>query len=79
MDTRDLSYRVFYFTIYCQGLRLEVGYIDAARMRVYILNAKDDKNGLIPLPLNTLPVLRQFWALHKINYGPKSSFYFVVF
>jgi site-specific recombinase XerD len=46
MSTRRLSYRVFYFTIYSMGLRLgeglslEVGDIDASRMRVHIRNAK---------------------------------------
>jgi len=71
MSTRHLSYRVFYFTIYSLGLRLgeglnlKVGDIDATRMRVHIRNAKGNKDRLIPLPLNTLRVLRQFWALHK--------------
>ena len=71
MATRLLSYRVFYFTLYSmglrlgEGLRLEVGDIDAMRMRVHIRNAKGNKDRLVPLPLNTLRVLRQFWALHK--------------
>ena len=34
--TRTLSYRVFYFTIYSLGLRLQVGDIDASRQRVHI-------------------------------------------
>ncbi len=71
MSTRRLSYRVFYFTIYSMGLRLgeglnlEVGDIDATRMRVHIRNAKGNKDRLVPLPINTLQVLRQFWALHR--------------
>lgn len=71
MSTRRLSYRVFYFTIYSMGLRLgeglslEVGDIDASRMRVHIRNAKGNKDRLVPLPINTLRVLRQFWALHR--------------
>ena len=71
MSTRKLSYRVFYFTIYSMGLRLgeglslEVGDIDATRMRVHIRNAKGNKDRLVPLPINTLQVLRQFWALHR--------------
>ena len=70
MSTRKLSYRVFYFTIYSMGLRLgeglnlKVGDIDATRMRVHIRNAKGNKDRLVPLPINTLQVLRQFWALH---------------
>ena len=71
MATRLLSYRVFYFTLYSmglrlgEGLRLEVGDIDATRMRVHIRNAKGNKDRLVPLPLNTLQVLREFWALHR--------------
>ena len=71
MSTRRLSYRVFYFTIYSMGLRLgeglnlEVGDIDATRMRVHIRNAKGNKDRLVPLPINTLQVLRQFWTLHQ--------------
>jgi len=71
MSTRILSYRVFYFTIYSMGLRLgeglslEVGDIDATRMRVHIRNAKGNKDRLVPLPLGTLLVLRKFWAVHK--------------
>jgi integrase len=44
--TRVVSYRVFYFTLYSlglrlgEGLRLQVGDIDAARGRVHILDAK---------------------------------------
>ena len=71
MSTRKLSYRMFYFAIYSMGLRLgeglnlEVGDIDATRMRVHIRNAKGNKDRLVPLPINTLQVLRQFWALHR--------------
>ncbi len=71
MSTRNLSYRVFYFTIYSLGLRLgeglslKVGDIDATRMRVHIRNAKGNKDRLVPLPVNTLKVLRKFWAVHK--------------
>jgi integrase/recombinase XerD len=71
LSTRRLSYRVFYFTIYSMGLRLgeglslEVGDIDASRMRVHIRNAKGNKDRLVPLPINTLRVLRQFWRLHR--------------
>ncbi len=71
MSTRVLSYRVFYFTIYTMGLRLgeglnlQVGDIDATRMRVHIRNAKGNKDRLVPLPLSTLQVLRKFWVVHK--------------
>jgi len=65
MSTRQLSYRVFYFTVYSMGLRLggeglnlKVGDIDATRIRVHIRNAKGNKDRLVPLPLATLQVLR---------------------
>lgn len=69
--TRVLSYRVFFFTLYSlglrlgEGLRLEVGDIDAARARVHIRNAKGRKDRLVPLPATTLSVLRRFWATHR--------------
>lgn len=69
--TRVLSYRVFYFTLYSlglrlsEGLRLQVGDIDAARMRVHIRNSKGNKDRLVPLPTATLTVLRRFWPIHR--------------
>lgn len=69
--TRVVSYRVLYFTLYSlglrlgEGLRLQVGDIDAARQRVHIRNAKGNKDRLVPLPAATLTVLRRFWQLHR--------------
>ncbi len=69
--TRKLSYRVFFFTLYSMGLRLgeglqiQTGDIDSANMRVHIRNAKGNKDRLVPLPNNTLKVLRRFWSVHK--------------
>jgi len=71
LATRKLSYRVFFFTLYSmglrlgEGLRLQVGDIDAVRMRVHIRNAKGNKDRLVPLPVNTLSVLRRFWVVHQ--------------
>jgi site-specific recombinase XerD len=71
MSTRVLSYRVFFFTLYSlglrlgEGLRLQVGDIDADRMRVQIRNAKGNRDRLVPLPDNTLQVLRRFWLTHR--------------
>jgi integrase len=54
--TRTLSYRVFYFTAYSlglrlgEGLRLQVGDIDAARQRVHIRDSKGNKDRFVPLP-----------------------------
>jgi site-specific recombinase XerD len=69
--TDKLSYKVFFFTIYSMGLRLgegirlTVGDIDSVNMRVHIRNAKGNKDRLVPLPENTLRILRTFWAVHK--------------
>lgn len=69
--TRVVSYRVLYFTLYSlglrlgEGLRLQVGDIDAARGRVHVRNAKGNKDRLVPLPAATLAVLRRFWQIHR--------------
>lgn len=69
--TRVLSYKVFFFTLYCMGLRLEeglqlrVGDIDADRMRVHVRDAKGNRDRLVPLPTNALKVLRDFWVVHR--------------
>lgn len=69
--TNKLSYKVFFFTIYSMGLRLgegiklTVGDIDSVNMRVHIRDAKGNKDRLVPLPENTLRVLKSFWTVHK--------------
>lgn len=69
--TRILSYRVFYFTLYSlglrlsEGLRLQVGDIDAERRRVHIRDAKGNKDRFVPLPEQTLVLLRRFWQIHR--------------
>jgi integrase/recombinase XerD len=70
MATHKLSYRVFYFTVYSlglrlgEGLRLEVGDIDASRRRVHIRDSKGNKDRFVPLPEATLTLLRRFWQVH---------------
>ncbi len=70
MATNKISYRVFFFTLYSmglrlgEGLRLEVGDIDANKKRVHIRNAKGNKDRLVLLPDTTLILLRRFWSLH---------------
>jgi len=70
-STRKLSYRVLFFTLYSmglrlgEGLRLQTGDIDAGRQRVHIRDTKGNKDRLVPLPTNTLNVLRRFWEVHK--------------
>ena len=69
--TRVASYRVFFFTLYSlglrlgEGLRLQVGDLDAARARVHIRDAKGNKDRLVPLPDATLQLLRRFWQAHR--------------
>lgn len=69
--TRVLSYRVFFFVLYSmglrlgEGLRLQVGDIDAARGRVHIRDAKGNRDRLVPLPHATHQVLQRFWLVHR--------------
>jgi len=69
--TRVVSYRVLYFTLYSlglrlgEGLRLQVGDIDAARARVHVRNAKGNRDRLVPLPHATHQLLRRFWQVHR--------------
>ncbi len=71
LSTRKLSYRVLFFTLYSmglrlgEGLRLQVGDIDSINCRAHIRNAKGNKDRLVPLPANTLQVLRRFWQIHQ--------------
>ncbi len=71
MATWTLSYRVFYFTVYSlglrlgEGLRLQVGDIDAHRRRVHIRDSKGNKDRFVPLPETTLDLLRRFWQVHR--------------
>jgi integrase len=69
--TRVLSYRVFFFTLYSLGLRLGEGLaltvadVDGQRMRVHVRDAKGNRDRLVPLPEQTLHVLRDYWRVHK--------------
>lgn len=62
---------MFFFTLYSlglrlgEGMRLQVGDIDVARNRVHIRDAKGNKDRLVPLPAETLALLRRFWKLHR--------------
>jgi len=72
--TDKMCYKIFFYTIYSMGLRLgegiklTVGDIDAATMRVHIRDAKGNKDRLVPLPEQTLHILRSFWLSHKHPY-----------
>jgi site-specific recombinase XerD len=69
--TRVVSYRVFFFTLYSlglrlgEGLRLQVGDIDAARGRVHIRDAKGNRDRFVPLPQATHNLLQRFWQVHR--------------
>jgi integrase/recombinase XerD len=69
--TRVASYQVFFFTLYSlglrlgEGLRLQVGDIDAVRARVHIRDAKGNKDRFVPLPRATHQLLRRFWSVHR--------------
>ena len=69
--TRVVSYRVFFFTLYSlglrlgEGLRLQVGDIDAARRRVHIRDAKGNRDRFVPLPQATHQALQRFWHVHR--------------
>ena len=69
--TRVVSYRVFYFTLYSlglrlgEGLRLQVGDIDATRGRVHIRDAKGNRDRFVPLPHATHKTLQRFWNVHR--------------
>lgn len=73
-NTRSLSYRVYFFTLYSMGLRLSEGLrlraadIDATRGRVHIRQSKNHKDRLVPLPQVTLTLLREFWSVHRNPY-----------
>ena len=69
--TRVVSYRAFYFTLYSlglrlgEGLRLQVGDIDAVRARVHVRDAKGNRDRFVPLPQATHQLLRRFWHVHR--------------
>jgi len=48
-----------------EGLRLQLGDIDAAHARVHIRDAKGNKDRFVPLPQATLDLLRRFWQTHR--------------
>lgn len=69
--TRVASYRVFFFTLYSlglrlgEGLRLQVGDIDAVRWRVHIRDSKGNRDRFVPLPQPTHQLLQRFWRVHR--------------
>jgi len=64
-------YRVCLTTIYACGLRLQEGThlqvpdIDSARMVVHVRGGKGAKDRYVPLPQQTLALLRHSWTTHR--------------
>jgi len=64
-------FRAYFWTVYSCGLRLnealalQVGDIDAQRMRIHVHRGKGAKDRLVPLPASTLDVLREYWRTHR--------------
>lgn len=64
-------FRAYFWTVYSCGLRLnealalQVGDIDAERMRLHVHRGKGAKDRLVPLPASTLNVLREYWKTHQ--------------
>lgn len=63
--------RAFLITAYSCGLRLqealylEVGDIDSDRMLIHVHRGKGAKDRMVPLPPQTLAVLREYWKSHR--------------
>jgi integrase/recombinase XerD len=63
--------KAFLWTVYSLGLRLQeglalqVGDIDGARMLVHVHRGKGAKDRYLPVPASTLTTLRQYWATHR--------------
>jgi integrase/recombinase XerD len=63
--------RIDFQTVYSLGLRLteglhlQVGDIDGARMMVHVHRGKGAKDRFVPLPTTTLKSLREYWATHR--------------
>jgi len=68
---RKSHIRAFLFTVYSCGLRLqealhlEVGDIDSDRMLIHVHRGKGAKDRMVPLPPQTLAVLREQWKSHR--------------
>jgi integrase/recombinase XerD len=68
---RKPALKCFFWTVYSLGLRLQealhlqVSDIDAGRMLVHVRRGKGHKDRLVPLPLETLGLLRAHWATHR--------------
>ena len=68
---RLLRFRAYFWTVYSCGLRLnealalQVADIDSQRMRIHVHRGKGAKDRLVPLPMSTLSILREYWKTHR--------------
>src|SRR3954470_16013221 len=68
---RTHQYRAYFWTAYSLGLRLaeglhlQVGDIDSARMMVHVHRGKGAKDRYVPLPSSTLQILRHYWVTQR--------------
>ena len=68
---RTFHNRVFLTTVYSCGLRLQealhlqVSDIDSQRMMIHVHRGKQAKDRYVPLPEETLLLLRKYWATHR--------------
>lgn len=68
---RTIHNRVFLTTVYSCGLRLQeslylqVSDIDGERMQIHVHRGKGAKDRYVPLPEETLFLLRDYWVTHR--------------
>jgi integrase len=68
---RTLHNRVFFATVYSCGLRLQEGLhlqvsdIDSKRGMLHVHRGKGAKDRCVPLPEDTVGLLRRHWAVHR--------------
>lgn len=70
-SVRKLRFRIFLLVVYSlglrttEGLKLEVGDVDASQHRVHIRDSKAGKDRYVVMPELTLQALRRFWTTHR--------------
>src|SRR4029434_3779362 len=66
-----LHNQVYFTTVYSWGLRLhealslQVSDIDGQRLQVHVHRGKGAKDRYVPLPAETLRLLRTYWKTHR--------------
>ena len=64
-------FHAYFWTVYSCGLRLnealalQAADIDSQRMRIHVHRGKGAKDRLVPLPMSTLSILREYWKTHR--------------